>query len=77
MATRNLIITNDWVQITDGTKSEVVQFRGEIAICNSPDKPNPDAPALTFESQTLTITDGDIAWGRTLSPDNQIILAIW
>ncbi|EAW6539828.1 hypothetical protein FYX12_18170 [Salmonella enterica subsp. enterica] len=77
MATRNLIITNDWTQITDSTKSEVVQFRGEIAICNSPDKPAPDAPALTFESQTLTITDGDIAWGRTLSPDNQIILVIW
>lgn len=77
MATRNLIITNDWVQITDGTKSEVVQFRGEIAICNSPDKPAPDAPALTFENQTLTITDGDIAWGRTLSHDNQVILVIW
>ncbi|EEC6275539.1 hypothetical protein GWC37_09725 [Salmonella enterica subsp. enterica serovar Braenderup] len=77
MPTTDKIITNEWVQITDGTKDEVIQFRGEIAVCNSPTKPAPDAPALIFESQTLTITGGDIAWARTLSPDNQIILVIW
>ncbi|HFH0479923.1 TPA: hypothetical protein ACIVST_001088 [Salmonella enterica subsp. enterica serovar Aberdeen] len=77
MATTERIITNDWSQITTGTKDEVIQFRGEVAICNSPDKPTPDAPALVFENQTLTITSGDIAWARTLSPGNQIILIIW
>lgn len=77
MPTTDKIITNEWVQITDGTKDEVIQFRGEIAVCNSPTKPAPDAPALVFENQTLTIKSGDIAWVRTPSPDNQVILVIW
>ncbi|EAW0306674.1 hypothetical protein FGJ22_18615 [Salmonella enterica] len=77
MATKNLMITNEWVQITDGTKDQVIQFRGEIAICNSSAKPAPDAPALLFESQTLTITAGDIAWARTPSPEVTIILVVW
>ncbi|EJV5127459.1 hypothetical protein OB366_003702 [Salmonella enterica] len=77
MATTEQMITNEWTQITDGTKDEVIQFRGEIAICNSPDKPDPDAPALLFENQTLTITTGDIAWVRTRSPQAVVILVIW
>ncbi|EKI1090361.1 hypothetical protein PB906_002166 [Salmonella enterica] len=79
MTTKNLMITNEWVQITDGTKDQVIQFRGEIAICNSPAKPNPppDAPALLFENQTLTITAGDIAWVRTSAPGVAIILVVW
>lgn len=77
MTTKNLMITNEWVQITDGTKDQVIQFRGEIAICNSPDKPAPDAPALLFENQTLTITAGDIAWVRTPAQGVALILTIW
>ncbi|EAT6129775.1 hypothetical protein E6B73_12000 [Salmonella enterica] len=77
MTTKNLMITNEWVQITDGTKDQVIQFRGEIAICNSPAKPAPDAPALLFENQTLTITAGDIAWVRTSAPGVAIILVVW
>ncbi|EKZ3211524.1 hypothetical protein REO66_001037 [Salmonella enterica] len=77
MATTNKLITDEWVQITDGTKDEVIQFRGEILICSSPAKPAPDAPALLFENQTLTITAGDIAWGKTLAPGVVIILVIW
>lgn len=77
MATTEQLITNEWAQITDGTKDEVIQFRGEVAICNSPAKPAPDAPALLFENQTLTITAGDIAWARTPAPGVAIILVIW
>ncbi|EHP1941073.1 hypothetical protein KOH99_000056 [Salmonella enterica] len=77
MTTRNLMIANEWTQITDGTKDQVIQFRGEVAICNSPTKPAPDAPALLFENQTLTITKGDVAWVRSLAPSVVIILAIW
>ncbi|EFB0319269.1 hypothetical protein HGH08_003897 [Salmonella enterica] len=77
MATTEKMITSEWTQITDGTKDQVIQFRGEIAVCNSPTKPATDAPALLFENQTLTITAGDIAWARTPNPDVAIILAIW
>lgn len=77
MATTEQLITNEWTQITDGTKDQVIQFRGEIAICNSSAKPAPDAPALLFENQTLTITAGDIAWVRTRSPQVVVILVIW
>ncbi|EAP6367424.1 hypothetical protein SOP30_003594 [Salmonella enterica] len=77
MTTKNLMITNEWAQITDGTKDQVIQFRGEIAICNSLAKPAPNAPALLFENQTLTITAGDIAWVRTPAPGVAIILVVW
>ncbi|EEI6040123.1 hypothetical protein GWF43_08840 [Salmonella enterica] len=77
MATTEQMITSEWTQITDGTKDQVIQFRGEIAICNNPTKPDPAAPALLFENQTLTITAGDIAWVRTPNPDVAIILVVW
>lgn len=77
MATTEQLITSEWTQITDGTKDQVIQFRGEIAVCNSSARPDPDAPALLFENQTLTITKGDIAWVRTLSPGVAVILVIW
>ncbi|ELH3242192.1 hypothetical protein RO060_003355 [Salmonella enterica] len=77
MTTKNLMITNEWTQIADGSKEEVIQFNGEIAICNSPAKPAPDAPALLFENQTITITTGDIVWVRTTAPGVVIILAVW
>ncbi|EHG9339363.1 hypothetical protein J6F59_001899 [Salmonella enterica] len=77
MTTKNLMIANEWTQITDGTKDQVIQFRGEIAVCNSLVKPAPDAPALLFENQTLTITKGDVAWVRTPAPGVVIIMAIW
>ncbi|ECG8634067.1 hypothetical protein FNN91_24510, partial [Salmonella enterica subsp. salamae] len=62
MATSDQLITHEWVQITDGTKDQTIQFQGEISLCNSPVKPMPDAPALRFSNTTLTITKGDIAW---------------
>ncbi|HAG2479037.1 TPA: hypothetical protein G8W07_004395 [Salmonella enterica] len=71
------MMSNEWVQITDGAKDQVIQFRGEIAFCNSPVKPAPDAPALLFENQTLTITAGDIVWARTSAPGVVIILVLW
>lgn len=75
--TTSQMLTHEWSQITDGTKDEVIQFRGEIAICNSPTKPAPDAPALRFDNQTLTITRDDIAWARAASPDGCVVLVIW
>ncbi|HGA5503358.1 TPA: hypothetical protein ACISZU_000132 [Salmonella enterica subsp. enterica serovar Potsdam] len=77
MTTRQITVTRDWQQLTDGTKDEVIQFYGEIAVCNSPTKPAPDAPSLRFNNQTLTITRDDIAWVRTASFYDSIILVIW
>lgn len=50
MATTKQIVTHEWVKITDGTKDQSLQFTGEIALCNSPEQPAPDAPAFRFET---------------------------
>ncbi|EEC0684591.1 hypothetical protein AH140_000286 [Salmonella enterica subsp. enterica] len=80
MATTKQIVTHEWVKITDGTKDQSLQFTGEIALCNSPEQPAPDAPAFRFETQayqTLTIPKGDIAWARAAAPDGAVILLLW
>lgn len=77
MATSDQLITREWVQITDGTKDQTIQFQGEIALCNSPVKPPSDAPALRFSNTTLTITKKDVVWARATSAGDVVILFTW
>ncbi|EJI5073159.1 hypothetical protein NE917_003095 [Salmonella enterica] len=65
-------IGSDWIQITDGSADEVIQFYVVVDICRSPTRPAKDAPSLRYEATTLTITAPDIAWIRTVYVDSAI-----
>ncbi|EGL7480387.1 hypothetical protein MOR33_005008 [Salmonella enterica] len=64
MATRKIMLTRDWQQVTDGTQTVVIQVFDVFQICDCPDKPGEDAPALRFSGKTLTITPPTRAWVR-------------
>ncbi len=64
MATKRITVTREWQQITDGTKTAVIQFTDPVEICDNTAKPGDDAPALYFAGQTLTITPPTQAWIR-------------
>ncbi|HCM1954399.1 TPA: hypothetical protein N3A08_003489 [Salmonella enterica subsp. salamae serovar 9,46:z4,z24:z39:z42] len=66
MTTRKIMLTRDWQQVTDGTQTVVVQVFDVFQICDSPEKPSEDSPALRFSGKTLTITPPTRAWMRTL-----------
>ncbi|HCM1914670.1 TPA: hypothetical protein N3A33_000507 [Salmonella enterica subsp. salamae serovar 28:r:e,n,z15] len=66
MATRKIMLTRDWQQVTDGTQTVVIQVFDVFQICDSQDKPGEDAPALRFSGTTITITPPTKAWIRAL-----------
>ncbi|EDX0372082.1 hypothetical protein GTL21_002749 [Salmonella enterica] len=64
MATRRIIVTREWQQVTDGTTTVVIQFSDPIELCDDQTQPGDSAPALYFSGQTLTITPPTRAWIR-------------
>ncbi|EDN4787958.1 hypothetical protein BXD50_003728 [Salmonella enterica subsp. enterica] len=76
MATRKIILTREWQQVTDGIQTETIQFPDAIEICNNPVKPGDDAPAMRFSPQIITITPPVKAWVRYRGAFDSIPLII-
>ncbi|EBV5082451.1 hypothetical protein DO659_03405 [Salmonella enterica subsp. enterica serovar Minnesota] len=76
MATRKIMLTRDWQQVTDGTQTVVIQIPDAFQICDSPEKPEEDAPALQFTVKTLTITPDTVAWVRLRGMNDEVMAVI-
>ncbi|EGG3071205.1 hypothetical protein MOR33_004844 [Salmonella enterica] len=72
MATRKIMLTRDWQQVTDGTQTVVIQIPDVFQICDSQEKPAPDAPGLWFSVETLTITPETRAWVRVRGMNDEV-----
>ncbi|EDX0371430.1 hypothetical protein GTL21_002055 [Salmonella enterica] len=75
--TTTIALASDWVQITDGSATEVIQFFGVIDVCRNPIQPDLLTPCLRFEATTLTINAPDIAWMRSAYPGITVTAFIW
>ncbi len=65
MATTAKTVGRDWLQITDGTQSVLVQIFGSADVCDSPDKPGEEQAAHSFSNTTLTVTPPTTMWIRS------------
>lgn len=64
MATREIVLSEDWQQITDGTTQTLLQvIGGELRLCAQTNKPDMDAVAHVV-SGFISITPPTIAWVR-------------
>ncbi|EBG1930955.1 hypothetical protein FH551_25825 [Salmonella enterica] len=65
MATTAKTVGRDWLQITDGTQSVLVQITGSADVCDNPVKPGEGQPAHSFSNTELTITPPTVLWIRS------------
>ncbi|EPC4838318.1 hypothetical protein Q1B87_003154 [Salmonella enterica] len=64
MATTAKTVGRDWLQITDGTQTKVIQITGSADVCDSPTKPDEEQASLSFSNTELTITPPTALWIR-------------
>ncbi|ECC9940458.1 hypothetical protein WDI34_005191 [Salmonella enterica subsp. enterica] len=75
MDIREVVVTNKWQKVADGSEDVVIHIRGLVEICEMPNKPDIDAYVIKIENQVVMITAPSIIWIRIPadSPENVIV----
>ncbi len=64
MFTRKLVITDEWVKLSDIPANVSISFRGIIEICESTSVPDDNTPLLRFENEMAPIAVDSLSWLR-------------
>lgn len=74
MTTKSVTLTADWVQVTDGEQTCLIQILDRTAmICDSSEQPVLDAPAHIV-SGFVTVTPPTVAWMRAENDVARIVM---
>lgn len=75
MATREVTLTSEWTQITDGTEDVMIQvISGTMYLRDSPTKPGSSDKGHSVTGSWVGITKPQQAWARAGGSNTSIVI---
>lgn len=72
MTTREMIVSREWQELTDGSQTVFVQINGVADVCSSAQKPDAAHPAHNMNNEKFTATPPDRLWVRASGYDGRV-----